>query len=68
MSSLSLKYDFRVLLHMLWLTVLVALPEVFQVLYVDEVVTGLSHHLCWGQIHIFWDPVKKREKQKHTFV
>lgn len=41
------------------LTVLVALPEVFQVFYVDEVVTGMSHDLCWGQIHILWDPVKK---------
>lgn len=43
----------------LWLTVLMALPEVFQVFYVDEVVTGMTYDLCWGQIHILWDPAKK---------
>lgn len=59
----------------MWLTVLVALPEVLQVFYMDEMVTGMSHYLCWSQIHILRDPVehwrKKKNKQTkntHTFV
>lgn len=52
----------------LWLTVLMALPEVFQVFYVDEVVTGMTYDLCWGQIHILWDPAKKCNKKKTTHL
>lgn len=46
-----------------------ALPEVLQVFYMDEMVTGMSHYLCWSQIHILRDPVQQKEKKKkHTFV
>lgn len=42
----------------LWLTVLVALPEILQVFHVDEVVAGVSDHLCRGQVHVLWDPAE----------
>lgn len=44
------------------LTILMALSEVFQIFYVDEMVTGVSHHLCRGQIHVLWDSVKEYRK------
>lgn len=42
-----------------------ALTEVLQVFYVDEVVAGMPDNLGWGQIHVLRDPARK---YKYTII
>lgn len=48
----------------LWLTILMALPEVLQVFHVDKVVAGVSDHLCRGQVHVLWDSADTRQHEE----